>query len=70
MVVALKYVGATSDFPTRITVGNVINLRREADSLSMSGTLPAYHNGTKVGYLSPNQQSILNSLKRPDAKPR
>ena len=63
MVVGLKYVGATSDFPTRITVGNVIKLRPEADSLSMSGTVAAYHNGTKVGYLSPDQHSIWRSLK-------
>jgi hypothetical protein len=62
MIVGLKYVGATSDFPTRITVGNVIKLRPEADSLSMSGTVAAYHNGTKVGYLSPNQHSIWSSL--------
>jgi hypothetical protein len=63
MVVGLKYVGATSDFPTRISIGNVIKLRREADSPSIPGTVAAYHNGTKVGYLSPDQHSIWSSLK-------
>jgi hypothetical protein len=63
MIVGLKYVGASDGVPRRISVGDNIALRLEHDLVS------AYHNGQKVGHLSPNKQRLWNSL-RPSARRR
>ncbi|HEY7765888.1 MAG TPA: hypothetical protein VIB38_12930 [Aestuariivirgaceae bacterium] len=63
MIVGLKYVGASDGVPRRISVGDSVALRLEDDLVS------AYHNGQKVGHLSPNKLRLWNSL-RPSARRR
>jgi hypothetical protein len=63
MIVGLKYVGASDGVPRRISVGDSVALRLEDDLVG------AYHNGQKVGHLSPNKLRLWNSL-RPSARRR
>jgi hypothetical protein len=67
MIVGLKYVGAASDIPTSITVGDEVYFRREPGSVPRLSAVAAYHNGRKVGYLSPDQHTLWHSM-GPSAK--
>jgi len=62
MIVGLKYVGAASDIPTSITVGDEVYFRREPGSAPRLSAVAAYHNGRKVGYLSADKHTLWHSM--------
>jgi hypothetical protein len=62
MIVGLKYVGAASDIPTSITVGDEVYFRREPGSVPRLSAVAAYHNGRKVGYLSADKHTLWHSM--------
>ena len=65
MIVGLKYAGGSEDFPTRINIGEVVDLRQEPGRRNKPGPVAAYYHGKKVGYLSQEIQGIWRAIKRP-----
>jgi hypothetical protein len=65
MIVGLKYAGGAEDFPTRINIGEVVDLRQEPGRRNKPGPVAAYYHGKKVGYLSQEIQGIWRAIKRP-----
>jgi hypothetical protein len=51
-----------SDFPHRITVGDEVNFRREPGKMPGLSAVAAYHDGRKVGYLSPDKHTLWHSM--------
>jgi hypothetical protein len=64
MIFGLKYAGGTDYFPSRVSLGDVIDLRREPNNLYNPGAVAAYYNGTKVGYLADEKQGIWSAIKQ------
>jgi hypothetical protein len=64
MIFGLKYAGGTDYFPSRVSLGNVIDLRREPNNLYNPGAVAAYYNGAKVGYLADEKQGIWSAIKQ------